>query len=206
MTVSLCRLQIPAVSVSSKYSQVVEKFMKDLQFVQTEYNTHKQSPPLSRNLPPVANRITWSRQLYQFISKPVNVFQQIPDLLKLPVAKNAIRAYNRLAQVLVEYEVINLHMWNRTTEQVKHCLGSTLLIRDPEDGTLHVNFDPKIMEFFQEVQSLSQMNVEIQSSAFALFSQKSSLLGTYNSVKVSLISSVYLLDASLHCLHTADGC
>lgn len=177
--------------------------MKDLQFVQREYNTHKQNPPLSRNLPPVANRITWSRQLYQFISKPVKLFQQLPDLLKLPVAKNAIRAYNRLAQVLVEYEVINLHMWNKTIEQIKHSLGSTVLVRDPNDGTLHVNLDPKVKEFFQEIQSLSQMNVEISSSALALFSKKSVILGMYNSVKVS--ATISMPFESLLSLLTVNG-
>ena len=176
--------------------------MKDLQFVQTEYNTHKQNPPLSRNLPSVANRITWSRQLYQFISKPVKLFQQLPDLLKLPVAKNAIRAYNRLAQVLVEYEVINLHMWNKTIEQIKHSLGSTVLIRDQDNGTLHVNLDPKIKEFFQEVQSLSQMNVEISSSALALFSQKSFILGMYNNVKVS---ATIIMSLCPNFVFTANG-
>lgn len=161
--------------------------MNDLQFVQSGYNANKQSPPLSRNLPPVASSISWSRQLYQYISKPVKLFQQLQGLLQLPAAKKAIRAYNRLAQVLVEYELVNLHLWIHNVEQTKHSLNSTILIRDPNTRELHVNFDPKIKEFFQEVQSLSQMRIEVPSTALALFSDRSSILHNYNTLKVCLL-------------------
>lgn len=83
----------------AKWRLTISLFVKDLQFVQSEYNTQKQSPPLNRDLPPIAGKIAWSRQLYHRISQPVKVFQEQQEVLKLPETRKAIRSFNRLAQV-----------------------------------------------------------------------------------------------------------
>ena len=83
----------------AKWRLTVMLYMKDLTFVQTEYNTHKHSPPLSRNLPPLVGKIAWSRQLYNRISEPVKSFQKQEDVLNLPETRKTIKIFNKLAQV-----------------------------------------------------------------------------------------------------------
>jgi len=63
-------------------------------------------------------RISWSRQLYRRIAAPMDVFQQFDNLLKSPEAIKVIKGYNKMARVLVEYEVLHHQAW---TQQVCDC-------------------------------------------------------------------------------------
>ncbi len=90
----------------AKWRHAMSLFFDDLQFVQNLYSENKENPPISRNLPPISGKIAWARQLYRRISGPVEVFQKNKELMALPETKKAIKKYNRLARVLVEYELI----------------------------------------------------------------------------------------------------
>ncbi len=69
------------------------------------YEKNKAEPTLSRNLPPISGRIAWSRQLYRRITTPIKQFAKRPDILKSDEAKTIVKNYNKMAQVLLEYEV-----------------------------------------------------------------------------------------------------
>ncbi len=97
---------MPGLPFEDKYKQLIGRFVRDLVLVETDYNENKEHPPISRNLPPISGKIAWARQLYRRISGPVEVFQKNQDLMTLPETKKAIKKYNRLAKVLVEYELI----------------------------------------------------------------------------------------------------
>ena len=57
------------------------------------------------------------RQLYRRIAAPMDVFQQFDALLKSPDAIKVIKGYNRMARVLIEYEVLHHQAW---TQRVCH--------------------------------------------------------------------------------------
>ena len=156
-----------------------------MQFVQTQYNARKEVPPTLRNLPPVANAITWSRQLYQKINDPVKAFYQLPGFLDLTDTRRMIRGYNHLAQVLVEYELIHLRQWRHKLNTAKQSLLSSLMVR--HETNLVVNLDPKMFEFLWEVQVLQGMGIEIPSEAIAFYSKKANILENYEKVNVSII-------------------
>ena len=154
----------------SKWRYALSLFVKDLTFVQTEYMEHKDNPPLARNLPPVSGKIAWSRQLYHRIAAPVEVFQTNDQLMQLPETKKAIKKFNRLARVLVEYELVFLQIWSKQIDMARASLNSTVLVRHPETRELYVNFDLKISEMAREVDVLQKMgDLEIpqQAKAFA---------------------------------------
>lgn len=69
------------------------------------YEKNKVEPTLSRNLPPISGRIAWSRQLYRRITNPIKQFSRRPDILKSEDGKQIVRNYNKMSQVLLEYEV-----------------------------------------------------------------------------------------------------
>jgi len=86
-------------------------YLKDLEVIQRNYNKNKENPPIPRDLPPIAGRIAWIRQLYRHIASPIQVFQNFADLMKTNEARKAIKGYNKLARVLVEYEVLHHRAW-----------------------------------------------------------------------------------------------
>ena len=156
-----------------------------MQFVQSEYNENKHDPPLARNLPPASGKIAWSRQLYRRISGPVEAFQQIPDLMKLPETKKMIKSYNRLARVLVEYEVVFLQIWTKQIDQAKASLNSTVLIRDPETRRLHVNLDKNVTQLLREIDVLRKMGLELPVKAKSFAARGDGLKTKYSNICVS---------------------
>lgn len=169
--------------MSTKYPVILQCFQRELQQVQSEYNTHKLAPPLARNVPPVAGRIAWSRQLYQKITRPIKGFQTLPGFLQQVESRRVVKSYNRLAQVLVEYELLHLQLWKERLPAIRNALTSTILVKSK--GQLLVNFDPHINEFLREVQILRTMNIVIPDDMMTLYLRKRSILANYDSVKVS---------------------
>ena len=48
-----------------KYYKVLLNFSKDIDHIKRLYQKQKDSPPLHRNMPPIAGNIVWARQLYR---------------------------------------------------------------------------------------------------------------------------------------------
>ena len=171
--------------MEEKYREVIEKYMADLQFVQTEYMEHKDNPPLARNLPPVSGKIAWSRQLYHRIAAPVEVFQTNDQLMQLPETKKAIKKFNRLARVLVEYELVFLQIWSKQIDTARASLSSTVLVRHSETRELYVNFDMKVLELLRDVQVLQGMGIEMPTKGLLVYGQKNAILERYDAIRVS---------------------
>lgn len=106
-----CRLGIPDLGIPDKYQRLLQNFGRDIEMVSRTYTRQKQEPPLGRDLPPVAGRVQWVRQLFRRIQTPMEMFQQQPGVLDTAEAKRIIRNYNRLARVLMEYEMVYHRGW-----------------------------------------------------------------------------------------------
>lgn len=185
------RLKLDCLDTKAKWSLAVSLYMKDLQFVQNEYNANKQSPPLPRDFPPISGRIAWSRQLYNRVSKPIEIFQKYPSLLKLPETRKAIKSFNKMAQVLVEYELLHLQLWHKKIAEVERSLNATLLIRNPGDKELIVNFDPKINELMREIDVMGRMGIDIPPKARLFRTKREELKKKFNNIKVQFIDYVF---------------
>ena len=178
------RLQLPGLLVEEKYKEVIAKYVADLQFVQSEYMEHKEDPPLARNLPPVSGKIAWSRQLYHRIASPVEVFQTNVQLMQLPETKNAIKKFNRLARVLVEYELVFLQIWTKQIDAARVSLNATVLVRHPDTRELYVNFDKKVLELLRDIQVLQGMGIEMPTQGLLVYGQKNAILERYDAIRV----------------------
>ena len=76
--INACQLDVAAM-----YMKVLLSYGQDLEQVRVIYQTEKASPTTSRNLPPIAGRIAWARQLFRRIEAPMKVFKKHPDILKV---------------------------------------------------------------------------------------------------------------------------
>lgn len=71
------RLGIPDLGIDEKYQQLLLHYGQDIEMVSRIYMKQKVDPPLGRDLPPVAGRILWARQLSSRIQGPMDLFQQV---------------------------------------------------------------------------------------------------------------------------------
>ncbi|KAG7262553.1 hypothetical protein CRUP_029774 [Coryphaenoides rupestris] len=125
--------------VEEKYQHILQNYSRDIEMVSRTYTKQKLDPPIGRDLPPVAGRIMWSRQLI-------------------------IRNYNRVARVLLEYEMLYHHGWMQQMDGARLGLQASLLVRSPETGELFVNFDPEILTQIREADRMSRMRLELMLS------------------------------------------
>ncbi|XP_051576060.1 dynein axonemal heavy chain 5 [Myxocyprinus asiaticus] len=183
------RLGIPDLGISEKYQKILQNYGKDIEMVSRIYTKQKLDPPIGRDLPPIAGKILWARQLYRRIQEPMDLFQQQPGLLSTSDAKQIIRNYNRVAKVLLEFEMLYHHSWMSQIDVVKLGLQASLLVKSPETGVLYVNFDPQIPTQIRETDCMIRMGLEIPPLASILQQRKDVLKKNYNRLQLMLMEN-----------------
>ncbi|XP_064611990.1 dynein axonemal heavy chain 5-like isoform X2 [Liolophura sinensis] len=162
------RLNLPNLGIQEKYQRILLHYSKDIDNVSRLYQKYKNDPPVARDLPPIAGKISWSRQLFRRIQEPMEVFQSHDDILQIPDAKKIIKSYNKLAKVLLEFEVLYHRGWLRQVEAAKAGLQASLLVAHPETKELFVNFDPQIVTMIRETECMARLGLEIPAVAKGL--------------------------------------
>lgn len=81
------RLGIPDLGIDEKYQSIFQNYGQDIEMVSRIYMKQKTDPPIGRDMPPVAGRIMWVRQLYSRIQGPMDLFQKV--LLNLWLSRSA---------------------------------------------------------------------------------------------------------------------
>ncbi|XP_027744232.1 dynein heavy chain 5, axonemal isoform X6 [Empidonax traillii] len=180
------RLQIPNLGIDEKYQRIFQKYGHDIETVGKIYSRHKQDPPLARNLPPIAGKILWARHLFHRIQEPLKTFERHPAVLQTPDGKHIIRTYNKVAKVLMKFEVIYHREWLQQIELTKRGLQATLLVKTPETGELFVNFDPQILTLIRETDCMVHMRLEIPPFASIIQHQRDWYKKIVNNLHVML--------------------
>ena len=106
-------LNLPNMPIDEKYKFILQLYSRDLDMVAKMYRNNRLEPIIARNMPPVAGKIAWAQQLYRRINQPMEVFKKQGTCLEAPEAKRIIRNYNKLAKVLVEYQILYHRGWLR---------------------------------------------------------------------------------------------
>uniref|UniRef100_A0A8I3P8A2 Dynein axonemal heavy chain 5 n=1 Tax=Canis lupus familiaris TaxID=9615 RepID=A0A8I3P8A2_CANLF len=180
------RLNIPNLGIDDKYRHILANYGADIDMISKLYTKQKCDPPLARDQPPIAGKILWARQLFHRIQQPMQLFQQHPTVLQTAEAKPVIRNYNRVAKVLLEFEVLYHRAWLEQIEEIHIGLEASLLVKSPCMGELFVNFDPQILTLFRETECMSQMGLEVSPFAAALFQKRDVYKKNFSNVKMML--------------------
>ncbi|XP_019624088.1 PREDICTED: dynein heavy chain 8, axonemal-like [Branchiostoma belcheri] len=169
------KLKIPSLNIDEKYQLLLEHFCGELEDVKKLYNQHREDPPIPRDMPPVAGKIAWARQLFRRIQGPMDVFKKHPTILKQPEAQKCIKTYNRLASVLMEFEMLYHRGWLKQVDLIKTGLLATVLVRHPKTGELLVNFDPLLYQLIREAMCMQKLGLEVPESARSVVLQQREL-------------------------------
>ncbi|XP_071957073.1 dynein axonemal heavy chain 5-like [Antedon mediterranea] len=166
-------------NLNEKYMRVLSSYGRDLETVRKLYQKGKDDPTIPRNVPPVAGKITWARQLYRRVDIPMKAFKRKTDILRTAEAKKIIRNFNKMAAVLLEYELLFHRGWFRAVDAIKSGLNSSLLVSHPETKQLFVNFDPQVLELIAETKYLCKMNLEVPEAAHTLVLREQQIKAHY---------------------------
>ncbi|XP_076826623.1 dynein axonemal heavy chain 5 [Brachyhypopomus gauderio] len=160
---------------SEKYTVVLHRFACDLEHVRKLYQKHKHNPPIPRNIPPVTGKIMWSRQLFRRIQSTMEILKDKLQLLRGPEVKKIIRVYNKIAAVLVEYEVLYYRGWVNAAEVGQQGLSSSILIRHPETKEIYVNLDPVVLEVLEEAKYMHRLGMHVPDAILNMYAKKAEL-------------------------------
>ncbi|OXB57017.1 hypothetical protein ASZ78_015603 [Callipepla squamata] len=90
------------INLNEKYTIVLQQYSQDLDFVQNLYQEQKENPPIPHNVPPTLEM------------------------------KKVAKSYNKMAAVLLEFELIYYRAWCKFADQARNALYAPLLVRHPE--------------------------------------------------------------------------
>nr|XP_043889840.1 dynein axonemal heavy chain 5 isoform X3 [Solea senegalensis] len=180
------RLGIPDLGIDEKYQHILQNYGREIEIVSRTYVKHKLDPPIGRDLPPVAGKIMWARHLYSRMQVPMDLFQQRPGVLSTPEAKRIIRNFNRVAKVLVEFEIFHHQSWMKEMEHARVGLQASLLARSVETGELFVNFDPHIRTQIRETNCMTRMKLDIPPFAAVLQQRQNTFKKNYGKLQLML--------------------
>ncbi|KAM8728478.1 dynein axonemal heavy chain 8-like [Acanthopagrus schlegelii] len=161
--------------ISNVLGLILQHYASELEFVKKLYERQREDPPLARNMPPVAGRISWVRHLYKKIEEPISYIKDNSDILCSPKGKDVVKMYNQTAAALVESEFVYHRVWMDDVSKLDNVLNITLLVRHPATGKLFVNFDPKVTEVIREAKCLLKMGLEVPKQASRLVKFESKL-------------------------------
>ena len=172
--------------LDSKFTVIFHNYGLDLTTVQEIYEKYRHSPPIARNMPPVAGNILWARHLLKRIEEPMRKFESNPSVLATKDSKKIIRTYNKVARTLVAFEYLWYEAWCKSIETAKAGLHATLIIRHPESKKLYVNFDKEILQLIREAKCLDRIGIEIPESAKMVMFQENKFKNYYNELTYAL--------------------
>ncbi|XP_075954128.1 dynein axonemal heavy chain 8-like [Anarhichas minor] len=156
-------------------SLIVQHYASEVEFVKKLFDKQKDDPPLGRNMPLVAGRLGWVRNLYRKIEEPIAYIKKNSEVLCSPEGQVAVKMYNTTAAAFVEYESVYHSAWMAEVSKLDYVLHITLLVRHPSTGKLVVNFDPKVTEVIRDAKCLLKMGLEVPKQALRLVKSESEI-------------------------------
>ncbi|XP_057271369.1 dynein axonemal heavy chain 8 isoform X1 [Pezoporus wallicus] len=155
---------------------ILQHYIAELESTEKHYQIQENDPPLGRNMPPVAGRILWVRQLFRRINEPINYFHKNSNILASPEGKAVVQLYNKIAYLLVEFEVVYHDAWKKEISQLQYPLQATIFLHHPRTGKFLVNFDPKIPEIIRETKCMMKLGLQVPEQAIKIVKIENKLM------------------------------
>eukprot|EP01065_Artemidia_motanka_P041378 TRINITY_DN5358_c0_g3_i1.p1 TRINITY_DN5358_c0_g3~~TRINITY_DN5358_c0_g3_i1.p1 ORF type:complete len:4876 (+),score=1837.91 TRINITY_DN5358_c0_g3_i1:119-14629(+) len=157
--------------IHKKGDGILERYLDEVKDVEAIFKEHHESPPLTKNQPPVAGAIHWSESLFQRIKGPIKKFLDDEDsILGTPKGKEVRKRYVQVAKMMKDYAAEHYENWKSATElHTILYLKASILRKEPHavsgESTYAVNFDNNLFQIIQEAKYLDRLGYEVPAIA-----------------------------------------
>ncbi|KAI8118220.1 axonemal, Dynein heavy chain 5 [Lucilia cuprina] len=163
--------KIPLTKMDEKYLRIIRYVDKEVERVLKLFRKQRDDPPVSRNFPPMAGRVYWTRSLDCHISELVDAVCEHPVLGSLPPCRDLEHRFNHVMTVLHEYEDEIIAIWlDQDVSVADACLLQPLL--SLQGDRIFVNLHPTIPLLIREAKLLAKLNIELPIVAATLMSRQ----------------------------------
>ena len=120
--------------IARKTRGVLEQYDKELAYTRREFDAKRESPPLSKNMPPVAGAIQWSHGLFRRIRETIGLFQGREELASTEEGRQVARHFVEMAKEIHEYEGGLFEQWTHAVQVAATELLKQRILRAEVDG------------------------------------------------------------------------
>nr|XP_006007896.1 PREDICTED: dynein heavy chain 11, axonemal [Latimeria chalumnae] len=181
-----CFLERPIIMelFSPNYAILLQMFDQELNRCKQLYDLHKEQVEkdhgrIHKNMPETSGSLKWAKELKERIQTSWSNFKFIHHLsLEGPEAALVYQKYLEMMTLLDQYEEEVYYEWSKGVDEVcQFNLDQPLIKRNPENGLLSVNFDPKLVAVLREVKYLQMLNQsDIPEAASVMFAKRETFI------------------------------
>ncbi|EUB62286.1 Dynein heavy chain 5, axonemal [Echinococcus granulosus] len=162
-------INIPGLEHGTRYRQLCDRLMQEINNIMDQFQTNFASPPLGRNMPPFGGRIAWARNFYRRLEEPMNaICTKAPKALISPDGQDLVSAYNEVTGKIVGYEIAVYQTWTKLILKKLNGLSASLIVYSHQPapfGRPFVNLDPDIIGLLREIFVMDKLQCPIPSFA-----------------------------------------
>ncbi|KAL2608323.1 hypothetical protein R1flu_026896 [Riccia fluitans] len=146
-----------------KFNDILTQFIKEIDYMRDIFKSNMDSPPTTRNQPPVAGSINWARSLFGRVRKTMHAFNtRAVDMLKHAAAAEVEIQYRALAKQMLIFEKQWVMQWLQTVnQQTNFYLKQPILRLTDGVGRIEVNFHTQLAQIIRETKYLDAMGFSV---------------------------------------------
>jgi dynein heavy chain len=144
------------------FKHALQRYQEDVESVRTWFNAQQNDPPIPKNMPPIAGRIAWVRQLIARINGPMEIFRRYDAVLNSEKSKKVVANFNKTLLSLVTYERNCQKQFQDESMLLKKEMANNLIkLENPMDKRYVVNFAQDVMRVFQEANVFKRFGFDL---------------------------------------------
>lgn len=142
-----------------KFDEILSQFKREIEFIRDLFEQQRDNPPATKNQPPVAGAINWSRSLFSRVRKTMNrISEAWSEELKTEGGQEVKNMYLDFARSVMRFENEWFNQWKTNVDQtVAYYLQHPVLAKDAINGEIYVNFHPELNKLIRETRYLDRM-------------------------------------------------
>ena len=169
------------VELDKWFQKTLQRYTEDLDLVGNKntgwFKVYRDNPPQTKNMPPIANKISWVRQLMSRINEPMKIISKYDWVFTTEKKKNLVESYNRILVNLTVYEKKCFEQFAEEASQLKKEMQKNL-IKMNQNHVLQVNFSPEVMRTFQEIAVFQRFEFDLPEGLDSFLNQEARLRAT----------------------------
>jgi len=171
-----------------KFNDILEQFSREIDTTRDIFEANKARPPVTRNQPPVAGAINWSRSLFQRIRKTYNrlAYSEDEEMMQEEAGHDVQRKYLSLAKAMMQFEKSWFSSWAENVDGLAMThLKQAIVCKDP-GGVIVVNFHDDLTRLIRETRYSDRMGFTIPETALNVTLQEEKYHGYVEGLRTML--------------------
>ena len=165
-------------NLKSEKIEIYSSYKREIDKIQSTFESGRNSPPLQRNVPKISGRIKWAKHLFNRIYPYIDYFKDI----SIKEKGETELAYMTSNTLLYSYIRLNIKFFEQFVEIAKNKLNAPLLYMSDTYGP-QVNLDLYVLQLIRETKCMIRMNCEIPEAAKIILLQEDKFKKYYNELK-----------------------